>query len=149
MLGRPMPIFSNSRVSEASLKRLGGCVVWLLDCQFAALQRLAHRHLRQHDLALGKFAVGIVGAFDVGTQVAGEVDDLPAGLEICPVEIDADRDPPRPGVRHLAGNGPLPDQVVKPKLVGTQAVPQVFRQRERLPAGRIASWASWAFLTLV
>ena len=43
----------------------------------------------QHDLAAGQFALGIVGAFHVGPQVAGKIDDLAAGLETAP------RRPPR------------------------------------------------------
>ncbi len=52
------------------------------------------------------------------------------------------------GVLHLRGDGAHPDQLVEPELLAGQA--GLRRASGTLsPAGRIASCASWAFLTLL
>ena len=82
VLGRPMPISSSARVSEASLNRAGGCVVWLLGSSSRHVQRLADRRRSGSTRVLvGQFGLRIVAAFDVRPQVAGEVDRLAADLE--------------------------------------------------------------------
>ncbi len=53
------------------------------------------------------------------------------------------------GVGHLGGDGALPDQLVERELVTAQLARRpVPACGTRSPAGRIASCASWAFLTL-
>ena len=99
VLGRPMPRSSSALVSAASLKRAGGWVVWPLAFELDALERFADRHARQHLFLVGQLGIGIVGAFDVRPQVAGEVDRLAADLEDAAVAFDRDRDPPGRGSR--------------------------------------------------
>ena len=70
-----------------TIGRLRGVALRL---QLPASEGLAHRDRRQHDLAAGQFAVGIVGAFHVGPQIPGEIDDLAAGLEAGPVDHHAE-----------------------------------------------------------
>ena len=148
VLGRPMPRSSSAAVSAASLNRAGGCVVWPLAFKLAAVQRFADRHRRQHPLLIGQLGLRIVGAFDVGPQVAGKVDRLAADLKHGAVALDRDRDRPAAGIGHLAGDRPLPDQVEEPELVGRQAASlSASGSSNGWPAGRIASWASCAFLT--
>ena len=102
-----------------TIGRLRGVALRL---QLPAIEGLAHRDRREHDVAAGQFAVGIVGAFDIGPQVPGEIDDLAAGLETGPVDHHANRDAAGPRVGHLAGHRPLPDQVVEPELVGAEHI---------------------------
>ena len=148
MLGRPMPRSSSAAVSDASLKRAGGCVVWLFGGQLAAVERLADLHRRQHRLLIGQLGLGIVGAFDVGPQIAGEIDRLAADLKHAPSPSIVIVIRAAAGIGHLAGDRPLPDQVEQPEFVGVQLVLQRLRASSNgWPAGRIASWASWAFLT--
>ena len=106
-----------------------------LGLQLPAGEGLAHRDRRKHDVAAGQLAIGIVGAFHVGPQVTGEIDDLAAGLEARPVHHHADGDPAGPRVRHLAGHGPLPDQVVEPELVGAEHIAEGLGQGKGM-AGR-------------
>ena len=81
-------------------------------------------------------ASGVVAAFDVGPQVAGEVDRLAAHLEDAAFAFDRDRDPPAAGVGHLAGDRPLPDHVEQLEFVGARAaLRSALGQLERM-AGR-------------
>ena len=53
------------------------------------------------------------------------------------------------GVGHLGGHGALPDEVVEAELVAVQLRGRpASGVRKVSPAGRMASWASWAFFTL-
>ena len=97
--------------------RLGGVALGL---QLAAGEHLAHRDRRQHVVPVGQFGLRIVGTFHVRAEITRKLDRLAADLERGPVHVDGDRDPVTPGVGHLAGNGPLPDQVVELELVGAE-----------------------------
>ena len=57
---------------------------------------------------------------------------LPLASKLRPVDLHADRDAAGPGVGHLAGHGPLPDQVVEPELVGAEHVAEGLGQGERM-----------------
>ena len=87
VLGRPMPRSSRAAVSEASLNRAGGCVVWSLAISSRQVDRVAHFHRRQNPLLIGQLGLGIVGAFDIGPQKAGKVDRLAADLKHGPVRL--------------------------------------------------------------
>ena len=104
-----------------SIRRLGGVA---LQFQILATERFAHGHLRQHHVAVGDIGFGIVGSFDIRPQIAGKFDGLAARLEHRPVDFHRDRGAEAPGVGHLAGNGPLPNQVVEFELIGAEFVPQ-------------------------
>ena len=54
---------------------------------------------------------------------------------------------PQPGFGHLRGHGPLPDHVVHAGLAPER--PSSPAVAIWSPAGRMASWASWAFLVFV
>ena len=106
-----------------------------LRLELAAIQPLADFHRGQHGILFGQLALGVVAAFDIGSQVAGKVDRLAGDLEPGPAAFDADRDSPSPRVGHLAGHGPLPNQVVQPEFVRVQLAAQRFGKREGV-AGR-------------
>ncbi len=106
-----------------------------LRLQRRAPQRLAQRNRRQHRLAIGQIGLGIVRAFDVRPEIAGKLDRLADGLERRPVDLDADGDAVSAGVGHLAGDRPLPDQVVELELVGTEASAERFREVEIVAGG--------------
>ena len=74
---------------------------------------------------------------------------LPLASKRGPVDGHANRDAAGSRIGHLAGHGPFPDQVVKPELVGAEHVAEVSGKAKGWPAGRMASWASCAFLTFV
>ena len=85
-------------------------------------QRVVYVHARQHDVLVGQFGLRIVAAFDIGPQVAGEVDRLAAGLKHGAFRpwapgFDGDRHAAAAGVGHLAGDRALPDHVVEAELV--------------------------------
>ena len=100
----------------------------LLWRQLAAGERIALTDGRQHRLALGQLGIGIVGPFDVRPQITGELDCLAAGLKDGAAAFDPDRHAASAGVGHLAGDRPLPDQVVKLELVGAQFSAQLLRE---------------------
>ena len=104
-------------------RRLGGVALGL---ERPAAQRVADGQRRQPDLLVLQLGVGVVGALDVGPQEAGERDDLAAGGELGVLPrrrhaAEAHLDALAPGVGHLRGDGPHPDQLVQPALVAVQA----------------------------
>ena len=76
-----MPISSSARVSEASLKRLGGCVVWLfasIPCDLSGWPTVTTGNTASRSAKVG---VWVVGALDIRPQIAGKLDRLAACLE--------------------------------------------------------------------
>ena len=149
-----MPSSSSRLTSEASVKRAGGDVVWPLASSSGDGQGLADGEHGQQRLAVVERGVGIVGALDVGPEVAGEGDGAAGGGELGVAAVggrgaDAHLDRLAPGVDHLRGDGALPDQLVEAELVAAAARRTADSGvRNDSPAGRMASWASCAFLTL-
>ena len=116
-------------------------------------ERVAHGQGGQADLLVLELGVGIVGALHVGPQEPGKLIVLPlvANSASSPADdtpAQAHLDALAPGVGHLRGDRPLPDQVVEAELVAVQAGAARASGTSR-PPGRIASWASWAFLTFL
>ena len=124
----------------------------------AALDGVALAQRGQHHLAVGQLGLGVVLPLDVGPQEAREGDDPAAGRELgllalrprprAPSADEADLRARPGGVGHLGGHRALPDQLVEAELVARQRPAAWSGVRKVSPAGRMASWASWAFFTL-
>ena len=84
---------------------------------------------------VGEFGVGVVGTFDIRSQVAGEVDGLAADLEDAAFAFDGDDDSSSARIGHLAGDGTLPDQVKQAEFVVIEGGFHRFRQAEGMPCG--------------
>ena len=122
------------------------------------LERDAGAELGQAALLGGRVGAGgglVVTALLVRGEEALEGDDRAAGAELDGlraldgrVDGELDGGGRAAGVGHLRGDGALPDQLVERELLAAQLArrpgPGV---RKRSPAGRMASWASCAFLT--
>ena len=115
-------------------------------------------HRRQPPLAVLELGVGIVAALDVGPQEAGERDDLAGGLE---VGVGARRPGPEPtgAASRTVALVPVASAIwlatVRCQISSYSrnssplSWPAIWPGvRKVSPAGRMASWASWAFLTL-
>jgi hypothetical protein len=77
---------------------------------------IPHDQSRQDHLLVFNRRVGVVGALDVGSEVAGEVDALAAGPKSGVFDFNAEGEQGLAGVGHLGGDGALPDQVVQLEL---------------------------------
>ena len=129
-------------------------MVWPLASSSGVREHVALGERRQQRLAVVELGVGVVGALDVGPEVAGERDRAarrsPLGVAPVAPRVAARRTDTdcAAGVGHLRGDRALPDQVVEAQLVAAQLAASDSGVRNESPAGRIASCASWAFLTL-
>ncbi len=85
----------------------------------AAGERIARRHHRQHAIALVLVLGRIVPAFLVDLEEAREGHGLAGGPKADRIvrRGDIHDHPVEHGARHLAGHGPLPDQLVEPALI--------------------------------
>ena len=113
-------------------------------------QRLSDDQLGQHHLLVRRLRLGVVRPFDVRPQEAGERDHLARGGEdgrsvAAGVSRRPDRRSQAGRIPHLGGEGPLPDQLVESELIADRGfAARLSGVRKLSPAGRIASWASWA-----
>ena len=133
--GRPMPFSSSVLISDASVKRAGGCV----KCWFAL--ELAHleRHARPR-VSAGPcpFFLLDVAALFVKHRVAVEADVVAGGLENVIAGGDHGLRRVEHAVRHLAGDEALPDQLIQLVLVLRQRRFDVLRrQRDGCRADRL------------
>ena len=116
-------------------------------------ERVANGQGRQADLAVLQVGVGIIGPLHVGPQEPGKRDHPAARSELGVLaggrtSAQANRHALPDGIRHLGGYGPHPHQFVQAALVAVQTrAPRAVRKVS--PAGRMASCASWAFLTFL
>ena len=89
--------------------------------------RVAHSQGRQQHLLTLQGGVGIIAALHVGAEEAGEIDALAAGSEAGWAEgrlgggLQIDRQHREARIRHLAGHGALPDQLVERQIAAVQA----------------------------
>ncbi len=125
--------FHQRRLGVAS--RWGGGVVPGLEVWGG--QPVALGHGRQDGLAVLQLGGRVVGALDVGPQVAREGDGAPRGgpLGVGAVarrRADAHGHAPAAGVGHLGGDGPLPDELVEAQVVAPQLGAQRVRGAEAL-----------------
>ena len=112
------------------------------------VEDVALRQLRQGLVAVVERCVGVVGPFDVGPEEAGEHHGPATGAEregrragyeardgagVCRRRLDAGRHEAQPRVRHLRGDGALPDEVVER---GLDTLQPVLVRRLHLRAGR-------------
>jgi len=105
----------------------------LFGVQGLAGEHFAHFEIRQRPLLVGQLGIRVVRAFDIGPQIAGEINRLTADLEHTAFAFDRDDDPPSARVGHLAGNRSFPNQIKKSKLVVIQLRPHHFGQLKRVP----------------
>ena len=75
---------------------------------------------QQHLLAL-QGGIGIVAAFHVGTEEAGEVNALARGAEAGVTAVELHRHHGQAGIGHLAGHGALPDQLIEGQVLAIEA----------------------------
>jgi hypothetical protein len=114
-------------------------------------QAVAARHRRQPLAVL----VGlVVAAFLIEAQEAVEAHHRPGGakgvaLRVVALRRNVDGGALELGAFHLAGHGALPDQLVERGLFGIEIGLRTRSGKRNRSVGRIASWASWAFLALV
>ena len=99
------------------------------------LSGFANRHGRQGLFLIGEFRFGVVAAFDVRPQIAGEVDRLAGDLEHAAAAFDLDRDAAGRAVGHLAGDRALPNQFEQLELVGAELAAQRLGELERMTGG--------------
>ena len=97
-----------------------------------ARRDFAHFQIRQRSFLVSKFHRGIVRAFDVRPQVAGEIDRFAAHLEYATFAFDRNDNPSTACVGHLAGDGAFPNQIEEPELIIIQHATHRFGQFERM-----------------
>ncbi len=119
-----MPSSSRRLTSDASVKRAGGEVAWPLASRSGAPRVWPSRSSGSRVSRSSRLGVGVVGALDVGPQVAGEGDRAPRrgelGVGVGRGAGDAHGHGSPGGVGHLRGDRPLPDEVVEPQVVARE-----------------------------
>ncbi len=122
------------RLDQAGLGVPGG---WrrgvVLRLELPHVEHGAGRQPRQPAVPGVEVAVGVVAALDVGSQEARKGNRRPAGGELGVLAgrgdaAESQRDRLSAGVGHLAGDGALPDQLIKSELLGGDL-------RAQLPGG--------------
>ncbi len=97
-----------------------------LGLELVKFHGVAFGDARQNELLVSQLRIGIIGTFNIGPQVAGELDGLSRGLEHGSSVGNAQGHAVTAGILHLAGHGALPDQFVELELpvaeLGTQVV---------------------------
>jgi hypothetical protein len=74
---------------------------------------VVHRERGQQHFLVFERRLGIVAALDVSAEKPRKVDALAGGAEGGVVHFESDGHTGDPGIGHLAGDGPFPDQVVE------------------------------------
>ena len=132
------------------VRRRGGGVFLGLDQLRVERVTLAQR--RQDPLFFGHIALGFVGALHVGRKKPSKLMTLPKAEKVAwpcsPAGATNHGGARADCVLHLAGQSVLPDEVVKAEFVAAQLALQFPGGAEGVPAGRMASWASWMPLAL-
>ena len=100
-----------------------------------AFQHFADHDAGEHGFLIGEFGIRRVAAFDVRSQVAGEVDRFAADLERAAFAFDRDHDAAAAGVGHLAGDRALPDHVEDFEFICVQGILHRAGQLERMAGG--------------
>ena len=106
----------------------------------AAANNVALLECGEADFPVLQLGVGVVGTLDVGPQEPRKGDRLARrreehGLVGAGGGPQPQRNPPAPGVGHLGGHAPLPDQVVEPGGVGVDLAGDLLRAAEPVTGG--------------
>ena len=78
-----------------------------------AVKRISRFHRWQNDLLVFNGRVGVVRAFDIGPEEARKVNAFAGCLEYRIVGFNLNGDVGLTSIRHLSGDGALPNQIVK------------------------------------